>query len=43
MSTQNTCPNCGRLITCGCQKRTASDGKQVCSACLQQYEASKNK
>lgn len=32
------CPNCSALITCGCQKRTASDGKQVCSSCLAAYE-----
>ncbi len=38
-----SCLNCGRLITCGCQKRTASDGKIVCSACLQSYEDSLKK
>lgn len=32
------CPNCKAAITCGCQKRTASDGKQVCSSCLPAYE-----
>jgi hypothetical protein len=32
------CPNCNSQITCGCQKRTASDGKQVCSNCLNAYE-----
>lgn len=32
------CPNCNSQITCGCQKRTASDGKQVCSTCLTAYE-----
>jgi hypothetical protein len=32
------CPNCNAAITCGCQKRTASDGKQVCSTCLTVYE-----
>lgn len=32
------CPNCGNKITCGCQKRTASDGKQVCSNCITNYE-----
>jgi hypothetical protein len=32
------CPNCKTAITCGCQKRTASDGKQVCSSCLPAYE-----
>lgn len=33
------CPNCKSAITCGCQKRTASDGKQVCTKCLEKYEA----
>jgi hypothetical protein len=32
------CPNCNSTITCGCQKRTASDGKEVCSNCLALYE-----
>jgi hypothetical protein len=32
------CPNCGAAITCGCQRRTASDGKQVCSNCIAIYE-----
>ena len=32
------CPNCNATITCGCQKRKASDGKDVCSSCLQAYE-----
>jgi len=32
------CPNCKSKITCGCQKRVASDGKQVCSTCLVNYE-----
>lgn len=32
------CPNCATKFTCGCQKRTASDGKQVCSNCLALYE-----
>lgn len=33
-----TCSNCGAQISCGCQDRTASDGKQVCSNCLAFYE-----
>jgi hypothetical protein len=33
------CPNCKTHLSCGCQKRTASDGKQVCNNCLVQYEA----
>ncbi len=37
MSTTN-CPNCGSAITCGCQRRTASNGTQVCGSCVTQYE-----
>ncbi len=37
------CGNCKTRITCGCQKRTASDGKQVCSKCVNTYEASLKK
>jgi hypothetical protein len=33
-----TCQNCNAQLSCGCQKKTASDGKQVCSSCLQAYE-----
>ena len=33
------CTNCNAVITCGCQKRVASDGRQVCSSCLASYEA----
>lgn len=33
------CPNCNSQLSCGCQKRVASDGKQVCSSCLNAYEA----
>jgi len=32
------CPNCKSKLTCGCQKRIASDGKQVCSSCINNYE-----
>ena len=32
------CPNCNSQLSCGCQKRTATDGKQVCSTCAQAYE-----
>lgn len=34
----STCPNCGTLISCGCQIKTASDGKQVCNNCISSYE-----
>jgi len=38
------CLNCGATMSCGCQKRTASDGKSVCSSCAAAYEQSlKNK
>lgn len=33
-----TCPNCGATITCGCQDRVASNGKQCCSNCVALYE-----
>ena len=32
------CPNCAKPITCGCQKRVASNGAQVCSNCAAAYE-----
>ena len=32
------CLNCGTALSCGCQKRTASNGAQVCANCLQSYE-----
>lgn len=32
------CPNCQTPITCGCQKRVAKDGAQVCSKCLPAYD-----
>lgn len=35
---QSVCPNCSSKITCGCQRRTASDGKSVCSNCVALYE-----
>jgi hypothetical protein len=31
------CPNCGAKLGCGCQKRTATDGKQCCTNCLASY------
>jgi hypothetical protein len=33
-----TCSNCNSNITCGCQKRVASDSKEVCSSCIDTYE-----
>ena len=32
------CNNCHAQLSCGCQKRTASNGVQVCSNCLVKYE-----
>ena len=32
------CSNCSTKLTCGCQKRIASDGSNVCSNCLASYE-----
>ena len=39
MAAGSTCTNCGRGLSCGCQRRTASDGKQVCTSCVAAYEA----
>lgn len=33
------CLNCNTKLSCGCQKKTAVDGKQVCASCIQGYEA----
>jgi len=38
--TMTTCLNCGITLGCGCQKRTASNGKSACSTCLGKYEQS---
>ncbi len=35
----NVCPNCKAKLSCGCQRRKASDGKQVCANCSAKYEA----
>jgi hypothetical protein len=35
-----TCSNCKANLSCGCQKRVASDKTSVCSNCLSKYEAS---
>ena len=32
------CSNCKSNLSCGCQKRTASDGKSVCTKCQTSYE-----
>lgn len=33
------CLNCNKQLSCGCQRRNASNGVQVCSNCLSSYEA----
>lgn len=35
-----TCLNCKSTLSCGCQKKVASNGASVCAACLTNYEAS---
>jgi hypothetical protein len=35
-----TCQNCNKKLSCGCQKRNASDGKSVCANCIGNYEMS---
>ncbi len=32
------CLNCGSTLTCGCQRRSASDGTITCSKCIADYE-----
>ena len=32
------CPNCNSTLSCGCQRRQASDGKGCCSSCIAAYE-----
>jgi hypothetical protein len=34
-----TCSNCKSKLSCGCQRRTASDGAATCTNCLASYEA----
>ena len=38
----STCPNCKKKLSCGCQKRKARNGREVCSNCLTSYEATFN-
>lgn len=37
-----TCTNCGSQLTCSCQKRVASDGKEACGSCIIAYEQQLN-
>lgn len=32
------CTNCNKKLSCGCQKRIASNGTSVCSSCAAVYE-----
>ena len=34
------CPNCGRVLTCGCQKAKAQNGATVCNSCVTSYNNS---
>ena len=33
------CPNCSANLSCGCQKRTASNGASGCTACISSLES----
>ena len=33
-----TCQNCKTVLSCGCQRRVATNGVVVCSNCLSKYE-----
>jgi hypothetical protein len=33
------CTNCKSRLSCGCQKRTAKDGKSCCNGCVHGYNA----
>lgn len=32
------CPNCGTALSCGCQKKKASNGMQGCNNCIAKLE-----
>lgn len=36
------CNNCGVQLSCGCQRRTASDGHLCCDVCIVSYETQLN-
>jgi hypothetical protein len=38
MNEAEICPNCGTTLSCGCQKRVATDGSLCCDQCIQKYE-----
>ena len=33
------CPNCGKQLSCGCQRRIASNGVSACTNCIGILEA----
>lgn len=33
------CLNCKKSLSCGCQRKKASDGTSVCAHCITAYEA----
>jgi len=35
------CSNCKARLSCGCQRRTAADGKSVCTKCIADYNKTK--
>jgi len=37
----SVCGNCKSKLSCGCQRRKASDGQQVCANCITKYEKKK--
>lgn len=30
----STCPNCGKKLGCGCERRLAINGKRCCKSCV---------
>jgi hypothetical protein len=36
---KNICSNCKAQLSCGCQRRTASNGVLCCDGCIAEYEA----
>lgn len=34
-----TCQNCGATLSCGCQRRTATNGTSACSNCVSALNA----
>ena len=35
----SACQNCGTRMSCGCQKRTATNGASACSSCVSALNA----